>query len=401
MMTEFRVCPVCGSKLATAFLFRGDVPVHQNLVMIDELSARTMPRGDLDLAVCEECGFIFNRVFSLEKIMYGEDYDNTQSCSPVFDKYLNDLVRHMVLERDVRDRRIVEVGCGKGVFLRKLVEFEGAGNTGYGFDPSYIGEEVALNNRLNFERRYYDSSCTNVPADVIVCRHVIEHVPAPLELLHSIKLALVNSPTARIFFETPCVEWILRNHVIWDFFYEHCSYFTAQSLATAFQRAGFEVESVEHVFGGQYLWLEATVSPAGAESDVLMEPRAVPALAREFARREEELKLLWTGLIRDLSARETIALWGAGAKGVTFANLVDPDKRWINCVVDLNPQKQGHYIPGTGHPIIGYPELASRGVTAAILMNPNYLDENMALLKESGQKVRLIHESSQLASIIG
>ncbi|HKC63768.1 MAG TPA: class I SAM-dependent methyltransferase [Pyrinomonadaceae bacterium] len=369
--------------------------------MEDRESAQAMTRGDLDLTVCEACGFIFNRAFTLEKIMYGEGYDNTQSYSLAFNEYLDGLVRHMVMERDVRDCRIVEVGCGKGTFLRKLIEFEGANNTGYGFDPSYTDEETALNGRLRFESRYYDQTCADVEADVVVCRHVIEHVPDPLELLCSIRKALVNSPKARVFFETPCVEWILRNHVIWDFFYEHCSYFTAQSLATVFQLAGFRVESVERVFGGQYLWLEASLYPEGAETKVVLSPQSILDLAREFARREDELRGLWSNLIRDLSARETIALWGAGAKGVTFANLVDPERRWINCVVDLNPQKQGHYIPGTGHPIIDYRDLAKRRVTTAILMNPNYLDENLTLLKESGQNVRLIQESSQLVSVIG
>lgn len=400
-MAGLKTCPICGSDLLSPFLFRGEVPVHQNLVMKDEESARTMPRGDLDLTVCEACDFIFNGAFTLEKIMYGEDYDNTQSYSPAFDEYLNGLVSHMVLERDVRDCRIVEVGCGKGSFLRKLVEFPGAHNTGYGFDPSYTAEETSLDGRLRFERRYYDQTCADVPADVIVCRHVIEHVPAPLELLSSIKKALVNSPKARLFFETPCVEWILRNQVIWDFFYEHCSYFTTQSLTTAFQMAGFKVESVEHLFGGQYLWLEATISPGEAKPEFSKNPRSIPAMAHEFARQEGELKKLWMGLIRALSQRETLALWGAGAKGVTFANLVDPDRRWINCVIDLNPQKQGGYIPGTGHPIIGYRELDARKVTTAILMNTNYLEENHALLKESGHNVRLIHDSSQLASLLG
>jgi len=53
-------------------------------------------------------------------------------------------------------------------------------------------------------------------------------------------------------------------------------------------------------------------------------------------------------------------------------------------VVDLNPQKQGKYLPGTGHPIVGYSVLPDFGVTTAILMNPNYREENQALLRQAG-----------------
>lgn len=387
-MSEQTACPICGSNSLGEFLFREQVPIHQNLLMRDRAAAMHIPRGNLALVVCEGCGFIFNRAFEPQKILYGADYENTQACSPSFNEYLDGLVRHMIVERNVRDCHVVEVGCGNGLFLRKLVSYEGAGNRGYGFDPSYIGAASELDGRLIFATRYYDLECADVPADVIVCRHVIEHVPHPLGLLRNIRKALSPESTARIFFETPCVEWILRNHVIWDFFYEHCSYFTAGSLATAFQVAGFEVASVQHVFAGQYLWLEATL-PA-AEPTVDKQPGAVAVLAQAFASSEAELTQNWASKLRALASKERVALWGAGAKGVTFANLIDAEQRWLDCIVDLNPLKQGHYVPGTGHPIVSYQELEPRGVKSAILMNPNYWQENLALLQAVHADVRLI-----------
>lgn len=383
-------CPVCGSNSLSEFLLRERVPVHQNLLMRDQAAAMDIPRGDLALVACHDCGFIFNRAFDPRKIMYGEDYENTQACSPSFNEYLDGLVRHMILERNVRDCQVVEVGCGNGLFLRKLVTYEGAGNRAYGFDPSYTGPASELDGRLKFITRYYDSECADVAADVVICRHVIEHVPRPLSLLRDIKKALTHAPAARIFFETPCVEWILRNQVIWDFFYEHCSYFTARSLTTAFEAVGFEVESVTHVFAGQYLWLEARL-PA-TKPVVRKEPGETAALAKAFARAEADLRRDWEQKIQSLAANEKVALWGAGAKGVTFANLIDSQRHWVDCIADLNPLKQGHYVPGTGHPIVSYQELDARGVKSAILMNPNYWQENLALLQAAHADVRLIEK---------
>ena len=356
--------------------------------MRDQAAAVDIPRGNLELVACEECGFVFNRAFDPAKILYGADYENTQACSPSFNEYLDELVRHMVEESGVRNSRIVEVGCGNGLFLRKLVSYPLSGNSGYGFDPSYTGETSELNGRLQFFRRYYDSESTNIPADVVVCRHVIEHVPEPLQVLRNIRKALGNSPGARIFFETPCVEWILRNQVIWDFFYEHCSYFTADSLTAAMQTAGFRVESVRHVFSGQYLWLEATLP--STEIEITKHPGTVSDQAQTFAESEAKLKSDWEQKIRTLSSKQKVALWGAGAKGVTFANMIDPERCWIDCVVDLNPLKQGHFVPGTGHPIVSHEEMVARGVTSAILMNPNYREENVALLKAMKAEVQLI-----------
>jgi SAM-dependent methyltransferase len=383
-------CPVCGSKSLSEFLLRERVPVHQNLLMRDQAAAIDIPRGDLALVVCHDCGFIFNRAFDPRKIMYGEDYENTQACSPSFNEYLDELVRRMVVEQNVRDCHVVEVGCGNGLFLRKLVTYDGAGNRGYGFDPSYRGAESELDGRLKFSARYYDSACADVPADVIVCRHVIEHVPQPRQMLEDIKKALASAPQARIFFETPCVEWILVNLVVWDFFYEHCSYFSAASLSTAFQAAGFEVQSVQHVFEGQYLWLEATLPKTAPRIE--KRPGTVVIQAQRFAQLETKMKEDWDRKIRALAAKDKVAVWGAGAKGVTFANLIDESRRLIDCVVDLNPLKQGHYVPGTGHPIVSYQALTARGVSTAILMNPNYRKENLALLQAAQADVRLIDQ---------
>lgn len=381
-------CPVCESNRLTPFLRRSQVPVHQNLVVASPEAARTVTRGELDLTVCEDCGFVFNRAFDLSRLAYGEDYDNTQSCSACFDAYLDGLVKDLVERQGVRNSTIVEVGCGKGQFLRKLVSLPGANNKGFGFDPSYVGPDTDLDGRLAFRRCYYDDTCTDVAADVVVCRHVIEHVPDPMALLRSVRAALAHAPDARVFFETPCVEWILRNRVVWDFFYEHCSLFTAASLSLAFQRSGFAVERVEHIFGGQYLWLEARVSDAALPT-IKNRPETT-ALAQAYGAEEKNLRQKWLARLIALKARGKVALWGAGAKGATFANLVDPDCTLIDCVVDLNPNKQGHYIPGTGHPIVAPSELPKRGVTDAVLMNPNYREENLRLLAKAGIELNLI-----------
>jgi hypothetical protein len=263
-------------------------------------------------------------------------------------------------------------------------------NTGYGFDPAYTGPEIELDGRLKFERCFYGPDCVDIPADVIICRHVIEHVPDPLALLYAIRQALRASRNAWVFFETPCVEWILRNQVIWDFFYEHCSLFSGNSATTLFEMTGFKVEGVHHVFGGQYLWIEAVA--AEDEKPAIKQPGDIPQLARQFGSLETELRNRWKRALEQLAERERIAIWGAGAKGVTFANLVDPKRELIACVVDLNPQKQGNYLPGTGHPIVDYRMLAHFGVTTAILMNPNYREENEALLRQAGLNVKLVDD---------
>ena len=383
-------CPVCGGEHTLPFVQRENVPVHQNLVLPDQASALAATRGDLCMLVCKDCGFVFNAAFDLARLSYGRDYDNTQSHSAVFDAYLDALAEQMVQQHGVRNARIVEVGCGKGHFLRKLVAYPGAGNTGFGFDPSYVGPDTDLDGALQFRRSFYDGSCADVPADVVVCRHVIEHVPAPRQLLGAVHAALANQPAARVFFETPCVEWILRNRVVWDFFYEHCSLFSRDSLRHALETSGFVVNSVEQVFGGQYLWMHARVAPSAARSRAAHDGDCVAVQAEAYGQSLGELCLHWRSRLAELRRHGPVALWGAGAKGVTLAHLVDPQREWIDCLVDINPAKQGGYVPGSGHPIVAPAALAARQIANVILMNPNYAKETAQWLEAERCPARLL-----------
>ncbi len=113
-------------------------------------------------------------------------------------------------------------------------------------------------------------------------------------------------------------------------------------------------------------------------------------LAMAYATDEQKLREVWLARLRDLGQSGKVAVWGAGAKGATFANLVDPKCTLIDCVVDLNPNKQGRFIPGTGHPIVAPTDLPDRGVHNAVLMNPNYRGENLQLLAKAGIELNLI-----------
>jgi hypothetical protein len=92
----------------------------------------------------------------------------------------------------------------------------------------------------------------------------------------------------------------------------------------------------------------------------------------------------WQQSLLELLKRGPAVVWGAGAKGVTFSNLVDPEGTLLAGVVDINPSKQGGFLPGTGHPILSPEQLADREVVSALVLNPNYRDEIATHLERLG-----------------
>lgn len=386
-MTMDTCCLICRSLSLTPILRRERVPVHQNFLFDTPEAAVAARRGDLDLVLCEACGLIFNRAFDPSLLDYGDHYKNPQADSPTYALYMSHLVSHLVDRRGIWNKSVLEIGCGDGSFLRRLVE-EGYGNVGLGFDPSYTGPTRDLDGRVRFEVRRYGAAEVRGEYDWVICRHVIEHLDDPLYLLRLIGSTLYARHQGRVFLETPTVKWILRHYVFWDFFYEHRSYFSWPSLRVACEIAGMNVPNVTTEFGGQYLWLEATTDFHGLP--VSLAPGDLPDLACAFAGDEPRLLENLRAKVTELASRGGVAIWGAAAKGVTLANLLDPDRSLISCIVDINSQKQFRFLPGTGHPIVAPERLGELGITSAILTNPMYRGEIAGLLASQGNDIALI-----------
>ncbi|MGA2982895.1 MAG: class I SAM-dependent methyltransferase [Terriglobia bacterium] len=374
-------CPLCGATGSGVFLERRQSPLHQNLLCRTAAEAKALNSGQLAISLCARCGFVFNAAFLPELMSYSQAYNNTQTHSPLFQRYITELSDDLVDRYRLVDKTIVEVGCGKGEFLRLLCR--GGRNRGLGFDPSYIGPETVEQGAVHFVTEFYQGQRNDTPPDLVCCRHVIEHIPDPLEMLHGIRKALGEHSTAVVYFETPNVEWVFEHTAFWDFFYEHCSYFTPDTLTWAFEISGFSVLSVRSVFGDQYLAIEA--KPRASQSPPASGPlngtagleRQVHAFNERVAMKVDDCR----EQVRRFSQAGGCALWGAAAKGVTFANIIDPGVTDIKCVVDINPAKAGRYVPGTGHPIVSLESLGGHYSVAGLLsMNTNYLLEQRAQL---------------------
>lgn len=396
-MNKEVICPVCGSNNTDIFLVRKNVPVHQNFLFFERNDAIDIFRGNLELCVCSDCEFIFNKAFDPKLLNYGELYENTQDNSLFFNSYIEREIEYLVNELGIKDRKVIEVGCGKGNFLRKFIQ--ASNGNGYGFDPSYIGEESILDGKVKYIKAFYDERYSDIKTDIIICRHVIEHISNPIEFLKNIGKSIVNSSHALIFFETPNVNWILENRVIYDFFYEHCSYFNNESLIKAFEVAGFEVSRLKSEFNDQYNWITATINQdkAGLIKQNLTQNNQslFKDKTNSYTKAETKITKVWKERLKILNELGMVAIWGAGAKGVTFVNLIDPFNKLIDCVIDINPNKQGKYVAGTGHPIVGLSEIPIRKIKTAIIMNPNYRKEIEVLLLRENVSINLVDWEAQ------
>lgn len=361
------------------------MPVFCNVLWGTREEAVSCARGDIELVYCPDCTLIANAAFDPDRVDYTPRYDNTLTHSAHFREYQRDLAERLVEGLALRDRTVIEVGSGKGDFLLLLAE---VGNVrGVGFDPSYEPrrEVEESGGRVRIVRDYYSDRYADHGGDAVVCRQVLEHISPPSRLLDGLRRAIGDRTGVPVFFEVPNALYTLENVFVWDVIYEHPSYFTPGALRVLFTRCGFTVDRVEEEFGGQYLGVTAR-SASGRSEVAVPEPEReqVAQRVRAFARTVEELVARWSDELATLAAAgERVAVWGAGSKGVTFLNLVDRDGH-VSCAVDLNPGKQGRFVPGSGQEIVGPSALPDRRPDHILVMNPLYEKEIRAKLHDLG-----------------
>lgn len=375
-------CPVCCSANTQDLMSLRQIPVLCNVLWPTLEGAQTAPRGEMQLQFCPTCGHVFNAAFDAALMAYSPTYENSLHHSPRFQQYAEGLANDLIEHHHLRDKDIIDIGCGKGEFLSLLCEL--GQNRGLGFDPSYVpGPNVSP--RIEVVLDYYSEQYADRQADFVMCRHVLEHIDTPREFLNRVRRSIGTRLETVVFFEVPNGLYTLRDMGIWDLIYEHVSYFSASSLAHLFVSCGFDVYGVQETYGGQFLTIEARPA-AGAHGTLHAEVNDLAAMtadAQAFAQRYAEKVAEWTAKLGQLHTQQKRALvWGAGSKGVTFLNVIRPAS--VEYAVDLNPRKHSMYIAGTGQRILPPDSVQGYNPHVVLVMNPLYESEIRTTLESFG-----------------
>ncbi|MDP1806063.1 MAG: class I SAM-dependent methyltransferase [Acidimicrobiales bacterium] len=373
-------CPACSGSLRF-FHAQDGVPAHSCLLLASRQDAVSYPKGDIALGVCEACGFITNMEFNPALSDYSTSYEETQGFSPRFRAFAHDLAARWIDRYDIRDKDVLEIGCGKGEFLALMCEL--GGNRGVGIDPSYVpGRHNAETDRARFISELYNERHAGLAADVVVCRHTLEHIQPVGGFLHMVRRAIGDRRDVVVLFEVPDTLRVLQEGAFWDVYYEHCSYFTAGSLARLFRASGFDILDLSLEFDGQYLVVEAVpadgpVTAEGAGEDDLAE---IEAGVQRFRNAYSATVRLWREeLLVRRANKERSVIWGAGSKGVSFVVTMGPNSG-VDYAVDINPLKQGMYLAGVGTEVVAPEFLKARPPDLVVVMNPIYIGEITEML---------------------
>jgi hypothetical protein len=327
-------------------------PILQNRVYETAQDAIDCPKGDIQIVEDGKTGLVYNAAFNPLLMSYDEHYNNEQGLSPSFKKHLEQAAE--LIEGTLGKEALVEVGCGKGFFLEMLLE-RGVDVTG--FDSTYDDEN------LRVIKKNFEPGIISTPAKALILRHVLEHIPDPYDFLCQLRDA--NGGGGLIYLEVPCFDWILRKRAWFDIFYEHVNYFRLHD----FDRMFYRVIKKGRFFGDQYLYVVADLAS-------LQQPTFDQSNAVDFP----------SDFLRELNSetqkkkehnRIPVCVWGGASKGVIFTLLRKRAGLSVELVIDVNPAKQGGFLPATGLPVLSPEQALAELPTDSVIyvMNSNYLAE--------------------------
>ena len=361
-------CPCCQAENKKKVIyFKQECPALNNVVYKTKVEASNCSVGNVELVHCPECQFVYNCRYDGKLLKYDQDYNSVRNFSSTYRAYLDHLVKLCSIGID-KYKRVLEIGCGDGEFLKKFCSETGA--CGFGYDDSYHGEENYKDNVV-FHKEVFIPSNKYDPFDAVFLRHILEHIPNPFHFLKELCQSDEILPGAKLWIEVPDFEWIVKNGVFYDITYEHCNYFTKHALANLLNKLGFAIRSFKNVFDGQYLLVEGIFQQEEfTDQKIDAYSLTIQNIDRGFEGNKKRFQKL-------VAEGESVCVWGASGKGVIFlSELDDTMLRKIKYVVDINREKQGKFLPVTAKEI--KPPESLKGIDSSLsvlIMNGMYSQE--------------------------
>jgi hypothetical protein len=383
------VCPACGFQIAARFFNGGAQPLATLAWPASAEAARAMSRLPVDFVRCVECGHVYNPAFDYTQVPYSDKPNLMFNRGALWSDFLKGTIAQMLAEVPVHPV-VVEIGHGDGSLLAAMAAARRGGRF-IGFDP-----HGATRSEDNLELRAAlfepEQHLAELAPDLVISRHVLEHLNSPLAFLQRIAFAAARIGREQLaYFEVPCVDRALETGRTVDFYYEHNSQFSTQSFRKMLSRCGATINRIGHGYSGEVIY--GYVALGGQQRRLKIADEA-----REFLDAANAgLERIFSQLEQLAVSGARVAIWGGTGKSAAFINRYEVDRLRFPIVVDSDSAKVGTFVPGTGQEILSRDWLKDHP-SAVIIIPPQWraLDIVLEMEREgiSFQQVLIEHKGA-------
>jgi SAM-dependent methyltransferase len=399
-------CRHCAAPLVHTFLDLGFAPPSNAYLTAADL-VRPEKYFPLKIKVCDRCWLVQTEDYAEAGALFSADYAYYSSTSAGWLAHAASYVKTIIPQLHLtRDSLVIEVASNDGYLLKNFVA---AGIPCLGIEPTAGTAAAAGKLGIPVLREFFGErlarqlAADGQQADLIAGNNVYAHVPDINDFTRGLKSAL--KPGGTITLEFPHVMRLIE-HIQFDTVYhEHFSYLSLYSADRIFKAAGLRIFDVEELptHGGSlriYGCYADDPRPTSQVIGLLLAEevaRGLQSLAvyEDFQAKADRVKddLLFF-LLEQRRAGQTIAAYGAAAKGNTLLNYAGVKRDLLPFVCDGAIAKQGKFLPGSHIPILPSAALTARRPDYLLILPWNIAPE----VKQ--QNLRLAEQGTKFVTAV-
>lgn len=356
------VCRFCRAPVDAVFADLGMSPLA-NSYLAPEQANDMEPFYPLRALVCGQCFLVQLEEFETPQRIFSEyAYFSSYSSSWLEHsrRYTEKMIDRLGLDES---SHVVEIASNDGYLLQF---FHDRQIPVLGIEPAANVAKVALQKGIPTLVEFFGVQTAaglakESSADLLLGNNVLAHVPDLNDFVAGMKILL--KPGGVITMEFPHLMRLVEENQ-WDTIYhEHFSYFSFLTVSRVFEAHGlrlFDVEELPTHGGSLRIYGAHADDPEKPETDAARELREreraagyeQPDIYMGYGRRVQEDKRQILTFLIDLKGQGLAVVgYGAPAKGNTLLNYCGIGTDFIDYTCDLNPHKQGHFLPGSHIPI--------------------------------------------------
>jgi SAM-dependent methyltransferase len=384
-------CRFCGATVDGVFADLGSSPLANSYLPPERVNGME-PFYPLRALVCGNCFLVQLEEFETPEAIFS-DYAYFSSYSSSWLEHSRSYAEQMIERLQLgAGSHVVEIASNDGYLLQFFHERQ---VPVLGIEPAANVAKVALQKGIPTLVEFFGvqtarSLAGESAADLLLGNNVLAHVPDLNDFVAGMKLLL--KPGGVITMEFPHLMRLMAENQ-WDTIYhEHFSYFSFLTVSRVFQAHGlrlFDVEELPTHGGSLRIYGCHEQDASKTESDAARELRererasgyeSLDTYLGYGRRVEADKRQILSFLIALKEQGLRVAGYGAPAKGNTLLNYCGVRRDFIEYTCDLNPHKQGNFLPGSHIPIRS-PEAILQDKPDVVLIMPwNLKDEIVAQL---------------------
>lgn len=393
-------CRGCGDQLLLTFLDLGFSPIANDLIGPKNLN-QSETYFPLRAMTCTKCALVQLPEVAIREALFRDDYVYFSSYSTSWLTHSRQYVAQMTAQLSLTSEDLViEVASNDGYLLQYFVE---AGIQVLGIEPASGVAEIALNKGIPTLVEFFGEEVARKLAEkkkprLMLGNNVLAHVPNIHDFIKGFSLLIAED--GLITFEFPHLSNLIRSNQFDTIYHEHYSYLSVTALIPIFRNQGLRIINVEKLTthgGSLRIFVAKTDSSWQIQDSVeqtvkeeaALDPRDKKVLTSLQERTLMTKLNLLDELVRCKKEGIRVAAYGAAAKGNTLLNYSGIDSDLIEYVVDLNPYKQGNFLPGSRIPIVGEDLLSESPPDVLLVLPWNLFDEirdQLSYLSKNGTR---------------